>query len=152
MSSTPVEMVVRTTRFGTVRVTSNDTIRFPQGLYGLEDCGEWALLVDSHDATLGWLQSTRRGEVALAVVSPRRYVPDYQIRASQADLSCLNLADTDSAQVLVIVSKDEMGLSLNLKAPLVVNLDQRLGVQLVNGLDQPLQHRISGESTLKRIA
>jgi flagellar assembly factor FliW len=152
MSSAPVEMVVRTTRFGTLRVHRDDTITFPLGLYGLEDCGEWALLVDSHDATLGWLQSINRAEVALAVVSPRRFVSDYQIRASQTDLSCLNLADTDSAQVLVIVSKDEVGLSLNLKAPLVVNLDRRRGVQLVNSLDQPLQYRVSGETSLKRIA
>lgn len=152
MSSAPVETVVRTTRFGTLRVRSDDTITFPQGVYGLEGCGEWALLVDSHDATLGWLQSTIRPEVALAVVSPRRFVPEYQIRASQTDLACLNLVDTDSAQVLVIVSKDEVGLSLNLKAPLVVNLEQRRGVQLVNGIDQPLQHRISGETSLKRIA
>ncbi|MCA9103700.1 MAG: flagellar assembly protein FliW [Pirellulales bacterium] len=152
MSPAPVEMVVRTTRFGTLRVMRDDTITFAQGLYGLEDCAEWALLVDSQDATLGWLQSISRGEVALAVVSPRRFVPDYQIRASQADLKSLHLEDTNSAQVLVIVSKDEVGLSLNLKAPLVVNLEQRRGVQLVNSLDQPLQYRISGETSLKRIA
>jgi hypothetical protein len=57
------------------------------GLPGLEDCREWALLADASNDALGWLQSTTRGDVALAVVSPRRFVPDYQVRIPRSELT-----------------------------------------------------------------
>jgi len=65
-------MRITTTRFGRIDVDAADVIRFPSGLPGLEDCREWALLADAGNDALGWLQSTTRGEVAVAVVSPRR--------------------------------------------------------------------------------
>ena len=59
-----------------------DLLKFQSGLPGLEQCREWALLADENDA-LGWLQSTTRDDVAIAVVSPRRFVPQYQVRIQE---------------------------------------------------------------------
>jgi len=42
--------------------------------------------------------------------------------------------------VLTIVGKNEEGVTLNLKAPLVINLERRLGRQVITNGDQPLQH------------
>ncbi len=77
-------MQVQTTRFGTVEMRAEDVLLFPNGLLGMEDCRQWVLLADAQNDALGWLQSLTRAEVALAVVSPRRYVPDYQLRVSRA--------------------------------------------------------------------
>ena len=63
-------MRITTSRFGRIDVDAGDILRFPSGLPGLEDCREWALLADASNDALGWLQSTNRGDVALAVVSP----------------------------------------------------------------------------------
>lgn len=76
-------MRINTTRFGRIDVDTGDVLHFASGLPGLEDCRDWALLADSANNALGWLQSTSRGDVALAVVSPRRFVADYQVRIPQ---------------------------------------------------------------------
>ena len=85
-------MLVRTTRFANVEVPAEDLIRFPDGMLGLDDCQSWVLLADAQNDAIGWLQSTTRASVALAVVSPRRFVPDYQLRVFRRELASLDLA------------------------------------------------------------
>jgi len=138
-------MRITTTRFGRIDVDAADLIRFPSGLPGLEDCREWALLADAANDALGWLQSTTRAEIALAVVSPRRFVPDYQVRIPRSELSPLALDDMQDAQVVVVVGENGTGLTLNLKAPIVINLQARTGRQVVASGDLPLQYELSTE-------
>jgi len=145
--------LLRTTRFGTLNVASEDVIVFPAGLLGLEDCREWILLSDASNEALGWLQSLSRPETALAVVSPRRFVPQYRFRTYRSELSPLELSGLDEAQVLTIVSQDDGRPVLNLKAPIVLNLRTRTARQIVANDDQPLQHALpTGSSRIKKIA
>jgi flagellar assembly factor FliW len=135
-------MELDTCRFGKVEITPADLLVFPTGLVGLERCREWVLLADAANEALGWLQSTERADVALAVVSPRRFVSNYQIRVSSRELTGLKMETMEDAQVLVIVGKNEHGCTLNLKAPLVFNLKQQLGAQVVAKDDHPLQYEL----------
>ncbi|MCL6503677.1 MAG: flagellar assembly protein FliW [Pirellulales bacterium] len=133
-------MLVKTTRFGTLEIDPTDVIVFPLGLVGLESCREWVLLGDSQNEALAWLQCTTRPDLALAVVSPRRFVEDYQLRVFRSELAPLALDSLDQAQVLAIVSHGEQGVCLNLQAPLVINLPRRLGRQVVANGELPLQY------------
>ncbi len=142
-------MQIRTTRFSNVEVQAEDLIRFQDGLLGLEDCRTWVLLADAQNDALGWLQSTTRPEVALAVVTPRRFVPDYQLRVFRRELTAIDLAVPENAQVLVIVSKNERGITLNLKAPVVMNLEKRLGRQVIANGELPLQYELSATAWRK---
>ncbi len=146
-------MDIQTTRFATVAIEADDILHFPEGLAGLEDCHHWVLLADAQNDALGWLQSTSRPEIALAVVTPRRFVPDYQVRVARAELAPLDILHVQDAKVLVIVGKNERSITLNLKAPLVINLDRRLGRQIVANNDYPVQFELSSEpNLLKRTA
>lgn len=146
-------MQIRTTRFGSLELEADDTIHFPSGLLGLEDCRQWVLLADAQNGALGWLQSTTRPDIALAVVSPRRFVPHYQFRVYRSELAPLELANVKDAQVLTIVGKNERSITLNLKAPIVINLERRLGRQVVANGDLPLQHELNSvPATLKKSA
>ena len=138
-------MRINTTRFGRIDVDAADVLTFPSGLPGLEDCREWALLADATNDALGWLQSTTRGDVALAVVSPRRFVPDYQVRIPRSELAPLAIADIRQAQVVLVVSQNGTSLTLNLKAPIVINLEARTGRQVVASGDLPMQYELVPE-------
>jgi flagellar assembly factor FliW len=145
-------MHIRTTRFGSLEIESGDVLNFPTGLLGLEDCRQWVLLADAQNDSLGWLQCLARPEVAVAVVSPRRFVPDYQFRVYRSDLAPLCLERVQDAQVLVIVGRNERGITLNLKAPIVIHLERRLGRQLVANGELPLQYELNGPPALKKSA
>jgi flagellar assembly factor FliW len=136
-------MRINTSRFGRIDVDAGDIIQFPSGLPGLEDCREWALLADSTNDALGWLQCTTRGDMALAVVSPRRFVPDYQVRIPRSELTPLAISDISQAQVVVVVGKTDTTLTLNLKAPIVINLEARTGRQVVASGELPLQYELT---------
>ena len=141
-------MNIQTTRFNSIAIEPDDILHFPGGLAGLEDCRHWVLLADAQNDALGWLQSISRPEIALAVVTPRRFVPDYQVRVARVELAPLDILQVQDAKVLVVVGKNERSITLNLKAPLVINLDRRLGRQIVANNDYPVQFELASEPTL----
>jgi flagellar assembly factor FliW len=53
-------------------------------------------------------------------------------------------------RVLAIVGKNERGITLNLKAPLVVHLHHRIGRQVIASGDQPVQYELGREKTLRK--
>ena len=145
-------MNISTTRFGNVNIDEGDVLTFIDGLIGMEQCRRWVLLADAQNSALGWMQSLDRPDVALAVVSPRRFVPDYRVHAARRDVQPLGFDNQDDAQVLVIVSQANDSLILNLKAPLVICLEQRLGRQVVARDDHAVQHRLQLAPQLRKTA
>ncbi|MCI0332228.1 MAG: flagellar assembly protein FliW [Planctomycetes bacterium] len=142
-------MNINTTRFGTLAIDEGDILTFVDGLIGMEQCRRWVLLADAQNSALAWLQSLERAEVALAVVSPRRFVPEYMCRVARRDIQPLGLTEPTEAQVLVIISQSGGSLALNLKAPLVIHLAERLGRQIVARDDHAVQHRLPGTAVRK---
>ena len=138
-------MRISTSRFGRIDVAADDVLTFSSGLPGLEDCREWALLADSSNDALGWLQSTTRPDIAMAVVSPRRFVPDYQVRIPRSELTPLAIDDIRQAQIVVIVSQNAKTLTLNLKAPIVINLEARTGRQVVASGELSMQYELTAD-------
>jgi flagellar assembly factor FliW len=145
-------MEVTTSRFGKIQAAPSDILLFEEGLIGLRCCRRWVVLADAQNAALGWLQSIDDGDAALGVVSPRRFVPDYKLRVSRQDLEPLGLAAASDAQVVVIVSRHDEGLSLNLRAPLVINVEARRGRQVIAKEPLPVQYALATAAELRKTA
>jgi len=131
-------MQISTSHFGAVEIEVDDILLFPSGVVAFEDCQHWVLLADADNPALAWLQSVTRPEVALPVVSPRRFVPGYAARITRGQLLPLEFSHFDQAYVLTIVGRSDGDFTLNLKAPLIINLDRRLGRQVITCDDQPV--------------
>ena len=116
---------------------------FRNGLLGFEDCRHWVLLADADNSAVAWLQSMQHSDIALPVVSPRRFVEDYQVRLEPKDVESLQLSSVEQAYVLGVVSRDEDTLTLNMRAPLVINLDRRIGCQVVTVDPQPMRYELT---------
>jgi len=145
-------MNIATTRFGRLMVDDADVLTFVDGLIGMEQCRRWVLLADAENAALAWLQSLDRPELALAVVSPQRFVPGYRVRAARRDIEPLGLEQPADAQVLAIISHADGALSLNLKAPLVIHLAERVGRQIVARDDHAVQYRLASPTLMRKTA
>lgn len=143
-------MDVVSTRFGRIEFGPEDTLLFPEGLPGLDDCRHWVVLADPEDNVLAWLQSAERPEVALAVASPRRWVPGYQLRVCRRELEPLGPIRIEAACVLAIVSKTEVGLVLNLRGPLVIDPERRVGRQVIANGPAALRYPILAERAALR--
>lgn len=145
-------MEIQTSRFGLLQVDAEDQLFFSSGLLGLESCRRWVLLADVENELVGWLQCTTRPEIALAVVSPRRFVPGFQLRVSRHELEPLQLEDMKAAQVLSVVGKNERSHTLNLKAPLVINPEKRLGRQVIANGEWPIQFELNPVAAWRKSA
>lgn len=145
-------MEIRNPRFGTTDVDPADVLHFPEGIVGFADCRRWVLLADAENDALAWMQSLDRPELALAVVSPRRFIPGFRMRVCRQELEPLQLEDIGLACVLVIVGKTDRATTLNLKAPIVINLPRRLGRQVLTNGQLPLQYELRGASKTLRMS
>jgi flagellar assembly factor FliW len=145
-------MQINTTRFGKVELLETDVVEFPAGLIGMEACRRWVLLADAENPALGWLQSIDRADLAVAVISPRRFVAGYQARVSRRDLHGLPIDSAKDAQVLAVVGKDEQGLTANLKAPLVIHLESRQARQIVVLDDYSMRYPLAATVPMRRSA
>jgi len=68
------------------------------------------------------------------------------------DLAPLGLASARDAQVVVIVSRHPEGLCLNLRAPLVINVEGRRGRQVVAKDSLPIRLMLPMDEELRMTA
>jgi flagellar assembly factor FliW len=146
-------MLVSTTRFGQVQSNQEDIIVFPQGLIGFEASRQWLILPDPENRDVLWLQSLTQPQVALPLVSPRQFAPDYKVSVTNRSMAPLHLRSTDRVFVMNVMSKSGKTLTINLRSPILINLTKRLACQAITTDTQPLAMPISlGTTTTLRMA
>ena len=126
-------MKVQTTRFGDIEVADADVIQLKEGLVGFPELTRYVLLDHDADSPFKWLQSLDDGAMAFVVISPLTFRPDYTVEVAEEEIADLALTSADDAVISVIVTipMDPKKMSANLKAPLVFNLKNRLGKQVI---------------------
>ncbi|MDR3310578.1 MAG: flagellar assembly protein FliW [Oscillospiraceae bacterium] len=126
-------MQVETARFGTLDIDGSKLVRFRDGIPGLEEFREFALLQTKESYPINWLQSVTDGNVALPVIDMFSVVPDYAFDLGDDDVAQLGLASPDDvlvAGVLVIPDSIEQ-MTINLAAPVVINLKSGDAKQII---------------------
>ena len=124
-------MIIETSRFGPTEVDENRFIRFGLGVLGFPNEKDYALIQTAEGSGFYWLQAVTRPDLAFVVCDPRLFVADYRVPVKLQELELIGLSDPENAQVFVIVNKVADLLSGNFQGPLVVNVNNRLGRQLV---------------------
>jgi flagellar assembly factor FliW len=124
-------MKVQTTRFGQIEADENRLISFPKGLLGFPDNRDYALIQTNDEGNFFWLQSIERPELAFVVCDPLLFIPDYQAPVKTDELEKIDVKSMNDVQVFIIVNKVERTLTGNLQGPLVINVVNRRGRQMV---------------------
>ncbi len=127
-------VTVHTTRFGPVTVAQDKVVAFPRGLVGIPAVRRFTFLHREDAASpFFWLQSLDDPALAFVVCEPQFFFPNYNVplaREEQQLLSIRNAADGIVCLILV-VPEDPSKITANLRGPLVINTERRLGMQLV---------------------
>jgi flagellar assembly factor FliW len=135
-------MRIETQRFGTLRFSAEELFLFPNGLVGMESLRQWALVADPDNPSVAWLQSASRGDRAIALISPRAFFPDYRVHVTRREISTLSLQPGAGLFILTTVSGHVGKLTTNLRAPILLNLDRRLGCQVITDDEQPIRREL----------
>ncbi len=129
-------MLIKTKHFGEVDLTDDKILTFDNGILGFEDHKQYTILYDSSSEerpAVSWLQCCDIPELALPVVSPAYVKEDYNPIVEDELLKSLGeLTDENLVILLTLtVPQDIKKMSVNLKAPMVINADNRKGAQVV---------------------
>ena len=126
-------MIINTSRFGRIELQDTDVLTFPEGLLGFADLRQFVLLDDPSDEIFAWLQSCESSQIAFPVLEPELFAENYRVSLTKNDLESLKMVQTQKARYFSIVTipDDPTQMTANLKAPIVVNVDNRLARQCV---------------------
>ena len=141
-------MNFKTTRFGDIEVKDADIVLLPAGLIGFPELKKYVLLDHDKESPFKWLQSLDDGAIAFVLINPLLFKPDYLVEVTEAEVSDLELENEEDAIISVIITmpSNPQNMTANLKAPLVFNLKNRRGKQIIlNNAEYTTRHNIMDE-------
>jgi flagellar assembly factor FliW len=126
-------MEIRGTRFGDIQVETDKLLTFPEGIPGFDHMTRYTLLHDENMEPFFWLQSLDQPEVAVVVVDPFLFFPEYAPLILEEFLDVLGAKDPADVTLLVIamIPEDVSQITANLAAPIVIHDEKRIGVQAI---------------------
>lgn len=141
---TTLTLKLEGTRFGTLDYTESDVIAFVGGLIGFPTLSSFVVISHREDSPFRWLQSLDEPSLAFLTVDPTAYVQGYEPEISDNDAKALQLDVSKPTLVLATASipgGNVDAMTINLAAPIVINLKDRLARQVVLDGDFPIRHQ-----------
>lgn len=139
-------MKLDTRLFGEIDIEDEKIISFENGIIGFPDMQKFSLIYDAEGKSkqISWLQSMDDPQFALPVINPLTVKADYEPMFSEEALAALGDIHENNAVILttITVPKEIEKMSVNLKAPIVINGDTRLAAQIIIEDDFPVKYYI----------
>lgn len=138
-------MIIESTRFGQLDVSETDIIKFPEGLCGFPDEKSFVLIHHEVDSPFSFLQSASEPNLTFIMLETLNLSKEYEFTLSDEIVAELNLSTDNPPQVFNIVTNNGKvdDMTVNLMAPVVVNLQQSMGKQVVlEDVGYKTRHRI----------
>ena len=125
-------MKIETKFFGAVEIDEAQIVEFAHGIPGFENDHQFAVLKHD-DSPFHVLQSVKRAELAFIIIELGKVVPDYEIDLPDEVVAELKLEKPEEALVcaIVVLPSDISQATVNLAAPLVINVKEKRGVQII---------------------
>lgn len=134
--------------FGTIDIADDKIITLENGMIGLPEYKRFALIFDEEKekkpASVMWLQSMDDSQTAFPVMRPETVKPDYNPSVGDELQDMLGELTEENVYVLVTLTAcaDVRDTSVNLKAPIVINIETRKGCQIIVEDDYPVKFKI----------
>ena len=135
-----------TKNFGRIAYEERDTIEFPGGLPGFEDRRRFLAIRQERAHPLVFLQSLEDPGLCFITAPVRAVDPKYRLKLSEEDRDAIGLSAVRRPRIgkdvwaLGVIAVRETGPTVNLLAPLVINLRTLRAVQAVMR-DSAYSHR-----------
>lgn len=137
-------MKIETRDFGTMEVGEEQIFEFPNGIYAFEDARRFALIELEKGQFPAWLQCIDSIKPCFIVFDPWLICKDYEITLNSGEKAMLEVGDKTNLQVLCIarVPEDFKETTVNLKSPIVINMDTKKAMQVILPSNYPYRQPI----------
>ncbi len=128
-------MSVNTKMFGEIEIEKEKIITFEKGLIGLPDLKKFALITDaeSDNSKIQWLQSLDEPSMALPIINPYEIIEKYNPVVEDELLKSLGEFKEEDLMLMVTirVPEDVTQMTINLKGPIIINVETKKGCQII---------------------
>jgi flagellar assembly factor FliW len=126
-------MRLNTKYHGIREYDENDIITFKKGLPGFENLKSFILFSVEENELFSILQSVEDSDIGIVVMSPFSAVKDYEFKLVDERVSELLIEAPEDVLVFstVTLSSRAEDITANLKAPIIINIKQKLGEQII---------------------
>ena len=140
-------MKANTRLFGAIDIPDDKIIVLENGMIGLPEMKHFALIFDEEKKDGGkvrWLQSMDDPETAFPVMDPFIVKEDYDPTINDELLKPLGELKEENTFILttLTVPREIEKMSINLKAPIIINSNTRKGMQIIVDNDMPVKFMI----------
>lgn len=142
-------MKINTAYFGQVEIEDSEIINFPEGLPAFEHLKQFIILDAEEEIAFRWLQSLEDENIAFVIINPFLFKFDYEFKLSDHVLEKLKIeSEADVAVYSIVVIPEKMeDITANLLAPVVINVREKLGKQIVlENTAYHTKHKIAEEA------
>lgn len=128
-------MKVNTRLFGEMDISDDKIINIDKGIIGFPDLKLFTLVFDAEkdSKNIMWFQSLDEPAFAMPVIIPNNIIEDYNPTIEDELLKPLGELTPDNTYVLVTVKvpREIKDMTINLKAPIIINTDTLIGGQII---------------------
>lgn len=133
--------------FGEIGIDEEKVITFPDGIIGFGSLKKFLLIHDSEkqDRIITWMQSIDEPGFAIPVMNPLLVMEDYNPVVEDELLNVVGEIKDDEIFVLVTlkVPSEISNMTVNLKAPIVINPNTKKGCQILTDNEEyPIRYPI----------
>jgi len=137
---------------GKINANKEDIISFYSGLPGFENLKDFVLLSFPENEPIKWLVSLEDEGVVLPVIDPWVVRKDYFLDIDDEYIKLLEINNKEKLLIMSILripNDNPKDITVNLVAPLIINLENNRGMQiLLDSQDYRIRHSVKEE--LKR--
>lgn len=138
-------MKIMTRKFGEIEIDEKKILFMPEGLPGFQGFERFVLLEDPKSAPFCWFQSIEEPNLALVIMSPFIFKPDYEIDLEEfmASREWKGIKTEDLLIYVVInILEEEKGkkITANLIGPIIINSKNNQAIQVIIS-DSPYSHQ-----------
>lgn len=135
-------MQIETRDFGTAEINEKDVITFVKPILGFEEYTKFVMIMDQDIAGFAWLQSTEEKELCFIIANPA-LIEDYSPAIDKETLEALGGEYTE-LWLMAAIKEDVVKTTVNLKSPLLFNMNNFTAVQAVSDDDLPFRFALFG--------
>jgi flagellar assembly factor FliW len=115
---------IATSQFGELTIEARHIFKFNDGIFGFEDLNEYILIGEESTLPFRWLISIERPEIGFPLLSPWYIDLEYDA-GKDYDL------DQHVIFVIITLENEDGDMTANLKAPIVLNVLEQTGKQVI---------------------
>ncbi len=133
-----------TPQFGELEVLQDYIFSFENGILGFENLKDYVLISDEATDPFKWLISIDEPEIGFPIINPYFIDADYKFGKNYE-------ASEYVPFVVVTLGNKAEGITANLKAPIVLNVESQHGEQIILSHDKYLPNHKLGSKSKKKV-